>query len=161
MMLDRNAQQRIVMHGAVILLLGLLCGLPSVVEEAARASRVWQGAHAALLTLGVWLLATGAVLPLLLLEKREARALLVSLPLMAYSFAAAVIIQAVTGIRSISPDVPPINKVAFAANLIAVLSSFLSAALTLLGAVNAIRVSKRARATTLDSAPTLSARSSV
>jgi hypothetical protein len=34
-----------------------------------------------------------------------------SLPVMAYGFAAAVIIQAATVIRSVSPDVPPLNKV--------------------------------------------------
>ena len=157
MMLDRDAQRRVVMHGALILLAGLLCGLPAVVEEAAQTSRMWQGAHSALLTLGVWLLATGAVLPLLVLEKRESAALLRSLPVMAYSFASAVIIQAATGIRSISPDIPLVNKVAFAANLIAVLSAFLSASLTLLGAVNALRASNLADtpAAARESSPTL------
>jgi hypothetical protein len=60
-----------------------------------------------------------------------------------------------------SPDVPPINQVAFAANLIAVLSAFLSASLTLLGAVNAVRMAKRDGAAALESAPTFSSQSSV
>ena len=133
-----DTQRRLVFHGAVILLVGLFCGLPSVVEITSGSGRTWQGAHAALLTLGVWLLAAGAVLPLLRLPEREAAGLRVALPLMAYSFTTAVLIQAITGARAVGPDPSPVMMIAFGANVLAVLGAFLSAALIALGAWNAL-----------------------
>ena len=148
-----HAQRRLVLHGAIILLVGLLCGYLAVVEEASRSGRTWQAAHSALLLLGVWLIATAPVLPLLELPRRERNALLLSLTGGAYSFMTAVLIQAATGVRAISPDVPGIGLVAFAANLLAVLGTVLAASLTILGAWNALRSSRREpTAEALDSA---------
>lgn len=156
MMAQPDAQRRLVLHGAIILLVGLLCGLPSVVEEASRSGRVWTAAHSALLMLGVWLIASAAVLPLLGLPRRERDALLLSLTGGAYSFMTAVVIQAATGVRAISPDVSGISLVAFAANLLAVLGTFLAASLTVLGAWNALRASRREPAAeTIDSTRSL------
>jgi hypothetical protein len=141
-----EAQRRLVFHGSVILLIGLFCGVPSVVEVLTGSGRMWQGAHSALLILGVWLLAAAAVLPLLLLEEREATALRRSLLVMAYSFMVAAIVQAVTGVRALGPGLPPLNMLAFSANLLAVLGTFLSASLTALGAWKASRESRRSPA---------------
>lgn len=141
-----DAQRRLVLHGAIIVLVGLFCGLPSVVEEASGSGRMWQAAHSALLMLGVWLIATAAVLPLLELPRREWEALLLTLTGGAYSFMAAVVIQAATGVRAISPDVSGISLVAFVANLLAVLGTILAASLTVMGAWNALRTSRRAPA---------------
>ncbi|HEU4881100.1 MAG TPA: hypothetical protein VFT45_02610 [Longimicrobium sp.] len=143
MVAQPDAQRRLVLHGAIILLAGLLCGYAAVVEEASRSGRVWTAAHSALLMLGVWLIASAAVLPLLELPRREREALLISLTGGAYSFVTAVVIQAATGVRAISPDVSGISLVAFAANLLAVLGTFLAASLTAMGAWNALRTSRR------------------
>lgn len=143
MVAQPNAQRRLVLHGAIILLVGLLCGYPSIVEEANRSGRMWTAAHSALLTLGVWLIASAAVLPLLELPRRERKALLLTLTSGAYSFTTAVVIQAATGVRAISPDVSGISLVAFAANLLAVLGTILAASLTVMGAWNALRASRR------------------
>jgi len=147
-MLTTETQRRLVFHGSLILLVGLFCGLLSVIEVSTGSSRMWQGAHSALLILGVWLLAAAAVLPLLLLEKREATALRWALLVMAYSFMVAVIIQAMTGERALGPDPSPLNMTAFAANILAVLGTFLSASLTAVGAWNALRESRRLEAAT-------------
>ena len=138
-----DAQRRLVLHGAVILLVGLLCGYPSIIEEANRSGRMWQAAHSALLMLGVWLIASAAVLPLLDLPRRERDALLLSITGGAYSFMTAVVIQAATGVRAVSPDVSGISLVAFVANLLAVLGTILAASLTVMGAWNALRTSRR------------------
>ncbi|HEU4561003.1 MAG TPA: hypothetical protein VFS20_24340, partial [Longimicrobium sp.] len=130
MMAQPDAQRRLVLHGAIILLVGLVCGYAAVAEEASRSGRAWQAAHSALLLLGVWLIATAAVLPLLELPRREQNALLLSLIGGAYSFMTAVLIQAATGVRAISPDVSGISLVAFVANLLAVLATILAASLT-------------------------------
>src|SRR5512132_2043560 len=106
MVLNRENALKIVAHGAAVTLIALVCGLPAIVEGMSGSGRVWLGAHAALLTLGVWLLASGALLPWLQLARREATALVASLIVMTYSFTTAVLIQAITGVRSISMDVP-------------------------------------------------------
>src|SRR3954469_10321676 len=98
-----DAQRRLVLHGAIILLSGLLCGYLAVAEEVGGSGRAWQAGHAALLLTGVWLMATAAVLPLLELPRRERTALLLSLTGGAYSFMTAVVVQAATGVRAISP----------------------------------------------------------
>lgn len=138
-----NAQRRLVLHGAIILLVGLLSGYAAVFEEVSRSGRTWQAAHAALLLTGVWLIATAAVLPLLELPQRERKALVISLSGGAYSFMIAVLVQAATGVRAISPDVRGISLVAFAANLLAVLGTILAASLTILGAWNGLRAARR------------------
>ena len=143
MVAQSHAQRRLVLHGAIILLVGLLCGYAAVIEEVNRSGRTWTAAHSALLTLGVWLIASAAVLPLLELPRRERDALLLSLTGGAYSFMTAVLVQAATGVRAISPDVSGISLVAFAANLLAVLGTFLAAALTIMGAWNGLRASRR------------------
>ena len=143
MVAQPDAQRRLVLHGAIILLVGLLCGYAAVVEEAGGAGRTWTAAHSALLMLGVWLMASAAVLPLLELPRREREALLLSLTGGAYGFMAAVVIQAATGVRAISPDVQGISLVAFAANLLAVLGTILAASLTVLGAWNALRAPRQ------------------
>jgi len=142
-----DVQRRLVLHGAIILLTGLLSGYAAVFEEVSRAGRTWQAAHAALLLTGVWLIATAAILPLLELPPRERKALLLSLTGGAYSFVTAVLVQAVTGVRAITPDVSGISLVAFAANLLAVLGTIVAASLTILGAWNGLRPSRPAPAT--------------
>ena len=158
MVAQSDTQRRLVLHGAIILLVGLLCGYLAVLEEVSSSGRTWIAAHSALLMTGVWLIATAAVLPLLELPQRERTALRLSLTGGAYSFMAAVLIQAATGVRAISPDVSGISLVAFAANLLAVTGTILAAALTILGAWNGLRAPRREPATEpIAPAPSLAA----
>ena len=134
MMTQADAQRRLVLHGAITFMVGLLCGLPAVVELSVRSVPMWQAGHSALLLLGVWLFAMAAVWPVLRLPERERSALTWSLVAAAYSFMVAVVVQAATGVRAVSPDASGLGLVAFVANVVAVLSSFLSTALTIVGA---------------------------
>ena len=136
-------QRWLVLHGAIVFLVALALGIPSVIEVSAQTGRMWQAAHAALLILGVWIIATAAIIPLLALAEPEASGLKWSLVAAGYGFMTAVILQAVTGVRAFSPEGSIVTKIAFAANLVAVLSSFLAASLTLVGASNALRGSRR------------------
>jgi hypothetical protein len=138
-----DTQRWLIVHGAIVLLVALGCGIPSVVEVATRTARMWQAAHSALLILGVWVIATAAIIPVLTLAEPEASGLKWSLVAAGYSFMTAVILQAVTGVRAFAPEGSILTKIAFAANLVAVLSSLLAAALTLVGASNAVRASHR------------------
>lgn len=134
-----RTQRELILHGALVLMIALLCGLPSVVEVSNGTGRMWQAAHSALLVLGIWIIASAGVLPLLELPKAESAGLRWSLILAGYSFATAVILQASTGVRAFSPEGGILTKIAFAANLGAILTSFLAVALTLIGAVNGLR----------------------
>jgi hypothetical protein len=138
-----DTQRWLIVHGAIVLLVALGCGIPSVVEVATHTGRMWQAAHSALLILGVWIIATAAIIPLLALAEPEASGLKWSLVAAGYSFMTAVILQAVTGVRAFSPEGAVVTKIAFAANVVAVPSSLLAAALTLVGASNALRASRR------------------
>jgi hypothetical protein len=79
------------------------------------------------------------------LEKRESSGLLWSLIVAGYSFMTAVIIQAITGVRAVSLDVSPVSRIAFVANILAVLASLLAAALILSGAYHGLRATQRSR----------------
>jgi hypothetical protein len=137
----------LILHGAAILLLGLLSGLPAVAEELAGTQpTTWRAAHAALLLAGVWLLASGPALAYLVLPPRQRRALCWSLLGAGYAFSAAVLIQATTGVRALSPHGTVSSWLAYLANLATVLTGILAALLTMLGAWSALRGTPRAGA---------------
>ena len=129
------------LHGATILLLGLLAGLPAVAEELANVQpTVWRAGHGALLLAGVWLLATGALLPTLHLPGRQRATLTWALLVAGYAFTTAVLVQAVTGVRALSPHGTISSLIAYLANLITVGAGLLAALLTALGAKAALRM---------------------
>lgn len=133
----------ITLHGAAVLFLGLLLGLAAVAEELAGTQpQAWRAAHSALLLAGVWLLATAAVLPQLVLPPRQKSALCWSLLVTAYAFTTALLVQASTGVRALAPSGTPASWVAFSANILTVLAGLLAGLLTLLGAVAALRSSQ-------------------
>lgn len=138
--MTRNERSLITIHGAALILLGLLLGLAAVTEELAGTQpQTWRAAHGALLLAGVWLLATGAVLPQLLLPPRQQRALCWSLLVTAYAFTIAVLVQAITGVRALSPSGTLSSWIACGANIVTVVAGLLAALLTLLGAVAAFK----------------------
>jgi hypothetical protein len=130
----------VILHGAALILLGFLCGLAAVGEELARMEpQTWRAAHGALLLAGAWLLATAAVQPLLVLPARQASALGWSLLVTAYAFSIAILIQAITGVRALSPHDTLAGWVAYGANIVTVGASVLASVLTLVGAWAAVR----------------------
>jgi hypothetical protein len=130
----------VVVHGAAVLLLGLLTGLAAVVEELSGVQPLlWRAGHNALLLAGVWLLATAAVLPLLVLPARQVVALCWSLVVTAWAFATAILVQALTGVRALSPGGSVPGAVAFIANIVTVGAGLLAGVLTLAGAWGALR----------------------
>lgn len=135
-----NERSLITLHGAAVLLVGLACGLAAVAEEVAAVQpQRWRAAHAALLMAGVWLLATAAVLPSLVLAQRERTALCWSLLATAYAFTTAILVQAVARVRVLGPDESLVGWVVFTANIVTVGAGLLAAALTVLGAAAALK----------------------
>lgn len=139
--MDAPDRQRslLALHGSIVLLLGLLCGLPAVAEELAGSQpTTWRAAHGAILLAGVWLIATAAVLPSLILPPRQRMALAGSLIATAYAFTSAAVIQAATGVRALAPHGTVSSWVAYVANLATVAGGLVAALLTLLGAKAAL-----------------------
>jgi len=148
MAISRNPQSLVILHGAAVLLLGLLLGLAAVVEELAGTQPLtWRATHNALLLAGVWLLATGAVLHLLELSARQVAALCWSLVVTVYAFATAALIQAITGTRALSPGGTFLNTVAYVANIVTVGAGIFAGVLTLAGAWAALRSGEQPRTT--------------
>ena len=125
-------RMRVVFHGALVLLVGLLCGLPTVLER--EPERLWHTAHESLILIGILLLAMSSVLPVLRLERREARGLVWSLLATGYGLMTGLILQAVTGAHAFGPSRSPVLMLAFVGNAIGMLGSVLTASLTLMGA---------------------------
>src|SRR5258706_11501192 len=82
---------RVIFHGAVVMLVGLLCGLPTVNEE--EPARLWHTAHESLILIGILLLAMSSVLQFLVLPKREATALVWALLATGYGLMVGLVIQ--------------------------------------------------------------------
>lgn len=140
MYMIRNERGLILLHGAAVLVVGLLLGLAAVVEELAGSQpQMWRAAHAALLLAGVWLLAMAAVLPVLTLSPRQKAALCGSLLATAYAFTTAILVQAMSGVRALAPGGSLASWVAFVANITTVGAGLFAALLTLLGAFATLR----------------------
>jgi hypothetical protein len=130
----------VIVHGAAVLLLGLLLGLAAVVEEISGTQPLlWRAGHNALVLAGVWLLATAAMLHLLVLSPRQVAALCWSLAVTAWAFATAILIQAITGVRALSPGANLPGTVGFVANIVTVGAGLFAGVLTLVGAWRAFR----------------------
>ena len=135
-------QLHVTLHGAVVLLAGLLCGLPfgAVVARAGdEAARAWRVAHAGGAALGVMLIAIAAVLPRLSLGDGLASLLAWSLIVAAYSFMAGVVLAALTGARGLTVAGPAANATVFAAYLVGAVGTLLGVGLTVAGALAALR----------------------
>jgi hypothetical protein len=128
-----SEQRRLVFHGAIVLLAGLLCGIPqaSAITGGADPARIhaWQVAHNAIVLAGIMQIAIAGALAVV----RDARAVrLIVWPLIAAGYGAIVGLGlgAASGYRGLTPDGPPLNLIAFAGNMVVAIGSL--AALPLL-----------------------------
>jgi hypothetical protein len=129
----------LVMHGGVILLLGLLSGFLAVADSVGSGTRGWQSVHQTLLAFGVWMVATGSGAALLRLPDREARALVWSLVGAGYSLLVVLVVRATTGVQGFEIGGSAADWIALVANGLVSLGSVLAAMLTIDGALRAMR----------------------
>lgn len=136
-------QKQILLHGAIVLFVGLLCGIPfgAAVGNAwgEEAVRAWRVAHSGGVTVGLMLIAIGAVLHRLLLRDRVISVLVWSLVVSAYSFILGMVLAAMGGVRGLRATGPALNWVVFAAYMVGSLGVLLGVALVILGAYAALR----------------------
>ena len=136
-------QMQILLHGAIVLFVGLLCGIPFGAAVGStwgdEAVRAWRVAHSGGVTVGLMLIAIGAVLPRLLLGDRAPSVLVWSLVVSAYSFTLGMVLAATGGVRGLRATGPALNWVVFAAYMVGSLGALLGVALMILGAYAALR----------------------
>lgn len=136
-------QIQLLLHGAIVLFIGLLCGIPFAVAAGSAwgedAVRAWRVAHAGMVAVGVMLLAIGAILPRLSLSDRPAAMLVWSLGLSAYSFTLGVLVAAMAGVRGLKEAGPALNQVVFAAYAVGAIGALLGVAVLIVGAAVALR----------------------
>lgn len=137
-----NDRPRLIFHGAVVLLVGLLCGLPTVVETGNGPARFWHTAHEALIMMGAWMLAASSVLPALVLGRRETRAFVWALLTMGYGFAVALVLGGIFEVEAFEPGSTAASFVAFSAAVVGILGAVVSAILTLMGARAALKAGR-------------------
>jgi len=125
---------RLIFHGAIVLFVGLLCGLPTAIEASDGSVRFWHTAHEALIMMGIWMLAASSVRPVLVLDGREASALVWSFLAMGYGFMTALIIGGAIGTSPFAPGGTPVTLFAFLSAVVGILGAVVATAVTLIGA---------------------------
>lgn len=136
-------RQRLIFHGAIVLLVGLLCGLPTAVEDMNGSARHWHTAHEALIMMGIWMLTASSVFPALVLERRKAAAFVWSFLVMGYGFMTALVLGGIIGATPFEPGGTPATFAAFLAAVAGILGAIFATVLTAMGARVALRTDHR------------------
>ncbi|MGE5851129.1 MAG: hypothetical protein ACM362_13455 [Candidatus Methylomirabilota bacterium] len=141
--MKERRQIQMVFHGAIVVFLGLLFGLPFGVGVAAgwreEPVQAWRVAHAGMVAVGMLLIAIGAALRHLVLGQRQTSWLVWSLVASAYAFTLAVLLRGVGGAKGFQPTGPILNWIAFLSNMVGIVGSLVGVALTIRGASTALR----------------------
>jgi hypothetical protein len=123
---------RMIHHGGIVLLVGLLCGLAVVPEE--EPMRLWHTAHESLIMVGILIFAVSSVVPHIRLPEREGKALMWALLANGYGLTVGLLIQGITSQHAFSPSSSPVPMVGFIANTIGIGGSVIMASLVIIGA---------------------------
>jgi hypothetical protein len=143
--MDESAPARVVFHSTLVLLIGLLCGIPYGRARSAGGdealARAWQVAHLGITAGGIWGTAVGPALRHTTLGVRGMSWLVGSLLTSLYGFALALLVGPLAGVRGLTPQGPPANWLAFAGNTVASVASLIAASLLAIGAWRRMRAS--------------------
>lgn len=141
--MSQRRQVQMLLHGAIIVFMGLLFGLPFGVAVTAgwgeESVQAWRVAHAGMVAVGLLLLVFGVALRYLVLGQREASWLVWSLVVSAHAFALAVLIRGIAGGKGFQPTGPILNWLAFVSNMVGISGSLMGVALTIRGAYAVLR----------------------
>jgi hypothetical protein len=136
----------LVLHGLLLLVVGMLVGLgfgDAITRHAGPdAERAWRVAHTSLMGLGALYLAMAAVAHTLVLSPRVAALAAWFLVVGAYASAVAFTLGPAVGARGLQPVGPPLHVAVFAVLNLAVLLVFVATLLFLWGAYTALRAER-------------------
>ncbi|MCX8109146.1 MAG: M28 family peptidase [Verrucomicrobiae bacterium] len=134
--------QWLLFNGTVVLLVGLLAGLPlwwtTLQNTSGTARGAWRVAHATLVVHGVWMLCVATALPRLDLTHSARWVLAWSMIGAGYGFVIAMILGSWTGRRGLSPKPWGFNTLLFVGHAVGATGSLLAALLMLSGALKTI-----------------------
>ena len=140
--MDPKLRARIVLHGVIVIGLGLVAGIPyasAIAGGQAEAMRAWRMAHLEGVLNGLVAIALAAVGGVLVLSRRQQRLLAVSLVGMAYGNVVASILGAATGNRGLAPGGSPVNTAVYLLFVAAVVGIVVALAVAGIGASRAAR----------------------
>ena len=124
--------KQLILHGSIILLLGLLCGWPyarALIRGKSEVStNAWRVAHLSLPIAAILLFAMAAVLPQLRISSATRAWMAWLFIVSSYAFTVALTLGACYGFRGLTFDPPLINRAVYAGNM-------LGAALSLIGSI--------------------------
>jgi len=113
--------KQLIFHGAVILLVGLLCGAPlgsaAVRGKPEETVRAWRVAHSSLVMGGILLLALAGVVSHLQLSTFALALLVWAFVASSYGFAVVLPLAALYGYRGLSSSPPLMNRVLYVGNM--------------------------------------------
>lgn len=136
--MNERYQRRLVFHGAIVLLIGSLCGFPQLaaISRGAREAAVhaWRVAHDALVAGGIMVIAIAAALRHVTLGPRGVAWLTGALLALAYGAVVGLALPALTGFRGLEPTGPPLNFIAFLGNLCVGAGTIVALSLVIWGA---------------------------
>lgn len=135
-------QKQLLLHGAVILLIGFACGAPmgrSIVRGRPEAVvRAWRVAHSSLVAGGALLLVLAGVVGHLKLTGWALSLMAAAFIASSYAFALALPLGAHYGVRGLTAEPPGLNKVVYLGNILGVAGFFAGGLVLLWGAYAAI-----------------------
>jgi hypothetical protein len=138
----KRAQRLILLHGLIIILVGLLCGIPygrAITHDwGPEAVRAWRIAHFSLVVGGIWLMVVAAVSHLLVLTPRGIAVLVYSVVTSGYAFTLALAVAAVGGVRGLEASGSMVNLVSFGGNVVASIASLVWVVISIVGVVRAL-----------------------
>lgn len=134
--------KQLILHGGIILLLGLLSGVPfgrAIFQGKSEAAvRAWRVAHSGLSMGGVLLLALALVVPQLQLGASALALLVWAFVASGYAFAVALPLGAHYGHRGLTMAPPFLNRVVYFGNMIGVAGSLAGTLILVWGAYAAL-----------------------
>lgn len=143
----RQSVLRIAFHGVLLVLLGMLVGLPfaeAITSDAGPdTERAWRVAHTSLVAAGTLYIAISAIAHYLTLPDRITVFVSWALVLSAYAFVFAFVVGPIVGARGLEPTGPALNVFIFGVFVASLLTTFLSVLVVLWGLFTAMRPPSR------------------
>ncbi|MCC6765680.1 MAG: hypothetical protein IT293_13555 [Deltaproteobacteria bacterium] len=144
--MDSRIRARLVFHGAVVVLLGLLAGFPHafvLTGQIAGEERAWRMAHLEGLLNGMLTMLAGAVGGSLVLSASQQRWLVWSLAAAAYGNVVASVLGATFSVRGLALAAPPANAIVNLLFWLAIVGVFVGVGLLVAGAAAAVHAGRR------------------
>ena len=135
--MDEGLRHRMIFHGAVVILLGLIAGFPFalvVTGDLEGEVRAWRMAHLEGVLNGMLVIAVAAAATRFTLSAGKQALLAWSLIPMAYGNVVASVLGASFGVRGLAPTTPAMNLIVYGLFMLAVVGIFVGIGLVVQGA---------------------------